>query len=158
MKLHLFNKIVMVSINQWVSTHQKNNDGEVPEILLKMSTKGYQMKVINGFSDDEVNILKSIETDPEFMGIKAKKISYLVHALIVLKLWIEDIQKEERPFLNISDDKLKHGKALYMKHMLLAKKLDPELYASEKIIIDETEDAATKWYKYFKEQTVKDRK
>lgn len=155
---YLFNKVVMVSIHQWVQMHIDNNDGKVPEILMRVKTKGYNMKVINGFSDDEVKLLKEIETDPVFMGIKAEKISYLVHALVVLKLWVQDIPKKERPLLNISDTKLIHGKAVYTKHMLLAKKLDPELYASEKGIIKDTEDAARRWYAYFKVQLMEELK
>jgi len=155
-KYYFFNKVVMTSIWQWVDTHQKRNDGNVPEVLLKMKTKGYNMKVINGFSDDEVKKLKSIETDPVFMGIKATKISYLVHALVVLKLWVEKIPKKDRPVLNISDKKLIKGKAEYAVHMLLAKKLKPELYADEKKIIDETEDAAKKWFQYFYDQLVEE--
>lgn len=153
-KYQLFNKVVLASIHQWVSTHQKKNDGKVPDILLKLSTKGFNMKAVTGFENDEVKKLKAVETDPEFMGIKAKEISYLIHALVVLKLWIEDIPKRERPLLNISDDKMILGKAVYFKHMLLAKQVDPELYASEKLIIDETVEAAELWYKYFKKELV----
>jgi len=155
-KYELFNKVVNASLLQWIDTHRKNNDGEVPDILMRVRTQAFNTKALNEFTDEEVDILKQIETDPEFMGIKAEEISYLVHALIVLKLWVEDIPKNKRPRYNINEGKMKIGKAAYLKHMLLAKKHDPSLYASEKGIIDDTEDAAYKWFEYFKNQLIKE--
>ena len=156
-RLYLFNRVILAHLELWVQEHIDNDDGEVPDILLQMKTKGFQMRIINGFTPKEIKILKKIESTDEFKEIKNSdiQISYLVHSLVVLKLWIEDIPKDDRPALNIAEDRLKYGKAYYTKHMLLAKKLDHEFYEKEKIIIDNTEKAATKWYKLIKKQILK---
>ena len=57
-KYKLFSKVVLASVHQWVSTHQRMNDGVVPDILVAVSTKGYNMKAINGFTDNEIKLLK----------------------------------------------------------------------------------------------------
>ena len=151
-RLRLFNMTIMSHIELWVNEHLKNNDGEVPEVLMQMKTKGFQQRVINGFTSDDVKLLQKIEKTKEFKEMKndPTEISYLVHALLVLKWWAEDIPKDKRPALNIAENKLKYGKAHYAKGMLVAKNQSPNIYAERKKIINDTEEKAFCWYSIMK--------
>lgn len=152
MNLRMFNKVIMSNIHYWIQIHMENDYGPVPEILIKVKTKFSHQLKLNGFSKEEIDDLKEIESSPDFIGTSDKPISYLMHSLLVLKYWVEDIPKEKRPFLNMSDKKLIYGKAVYAKHMLMAKNIDPDLYHKEKDIIADTEEASLSWYKYFRNQ------
>jgi len=155
-KYKLFTKVVLAMINQYVTAHQKGNDGEVPDVLLKVSTKGFAVRAINGFTDKEVETLMEIEKDPEFKEIKSREISYLIMSLIILKKWVELVPKNQRPIMNISDKKMSIGKAQYAIHMLKAKQLKPEMYEKEKGIIEETETTANDWFAYFQNRLLQE--
>lgn len=153
-KYNLFNSVIAASIMQWVDSHRKNDDGEVPEILSRVRTKCYYHRALNAFSDEEIDLLMKIDKDPEFIKIKEVEISYLVQSLAVLKIWVEDVPKNLRPNFNISDKKMVVGSGHYWKHLLTAKQFDPELYKIEKKLIEDTNEHAQKWYAFFRSKLI----
>ena len=157
-KYSLFNSFVSASILQWIDSHTKNDDGIVPPILKEVRTKCYYHKALYPFTDEEIDIFQAIDKEPRFQELKAVEISYLIMALAVLKLWIKDIPKDKRQVMNIADRRMSIGSAHYAMHMLKAKQLAPELYASEKSIIRNTNTHSVEWYEYFKNKLVKDQK
>ena len=145
-------RIVLVHCWAWLDQHVKDKNVDMPTLCYKLKSAGYACKAINGFDDNEAEVLKAIALDKEFEPIKKKEISLVVMALEVMKEHVTKMPKEFRkPIVNISDSKLKAGKGVYAMHMLKAKKIKPELYEEQKEVILDTEQHAKIWYKWMKD-------
>ena len=146
---YLFNRFILAHLHLWVS---KSTDDEsityTPEFAYRLRTAGFNSKAINGFNDSEVDLIKKLGVDPDFEELKKKEISLLVMALQIAKLWTEDIPKEDRPNINISDKKMIVGKKHYVMELLKMKVKGSSIYDDQKAIVEETAVHALLWYNY----------
>lgn len=152
----MFNRTILAQIYIWIKDHTEKREGHIPEICHRIRTAGYNSAMINQFSEDERLLLREITMTDEFEEIKLVNISMVVMALEVAKLWVNDIPKQLRPHINVSDKKLKMGKNLYTLYMLKCKQEDRKLYDDQKEIIETTANHANTWYNYIKKHTVKE--
>ncbi len=157
-KYDLLNRSVLASCYLWIQNHlDERAGGEIPEICYKIKTAGFNSLHINRFSKEEADLLKEITHSEEFRPIKETEISLIVMPLEVMKLWIENVPKENRPIINISDKKLLRGKNEYLMYMLSVKHKKPEMYQKQKDIIDRTAANASAWFDHMREKCYNDR-
>jgi len=154
-KYSLLNRAVLAQCYLWIDNHTNERDGELPDICYKIRTAGYNSLHINRFSQEEADMLKELTSKDEFKHIREVDISLIVMALEVMKKWIEDVPKKDRPFININDKKLLFGQNSYFKYMIAVKQKNPEIYQNQKDIMTTTSVNAQLWYSYIKKNTVK---
>ncbi len=155
-KYDLLNRAVLAQCFLWVENHTEARDGELPNICYKIRTAGHNSLHINRFSREEAELLKEITQSEAFKLIKETDISLIVMALEVMKIWVTDIPKENRPIINISDRKLLMGKNTYFAYMISVKKTNPKMYEDQKEIIERTATNSLLWYNHLKERLVKE--
>ena len=140
----------------WISKSTDDvNVKYTPEIAYRLRTAGFNSKAVNGFTDSEVVLIKTLGKEPDFEELKKKHISLLVMALEITRIWVEDIPKKDRPSINISDKKMLLGKNHYLIPLLKMKVRGSSMYDEQKAIVQETAIHSQKWYnwvyKYIKE-------
>ncbi len=155
-KYDLFNRAVLAQCYLWAENHTNERDGELPGICYKIRTAGFNSLHINRFSSEEAELLKEITQSEEFRPIKETDISLIIMQLEVMKIWVTDIPKENRPIINISDRRLLMGKNTYFAYMISVKKTNPKIYEDQKEIIERTASNAILWYNHLKERLVKE--
>ena len=150
-KYGLLNRVVLAHCWQWLNQHSKEKEAKMPALCYRLKSAGYASRAINGFSEEEQDFLHSLTKDEKFMEIAHKHISLVVMALEAMKYHIENTEPHQRiPKLNISEKKLRVGKAVYTMHMLKTKQLDKKLYDEQKEVIDDTALHSRVWYDYLK--------
>jgi hypothetical protein len=148
----LLNRIVLAHMWAWLNQHVENKDADMPDICYKLKSAGFASRAINGFDEQEINMLDDLSKDEKFIPIKDKEISLVIMALEVMKYHVENTEPALRtPKINISDRKLKLGKAAYTMDMLEAKKTAPDVYKRQKEIIGSTAEHAKVWYDFIKD-------
>ena len=156
-KYDLLNRTVLAQCHLWIQNHlDERSGGDIPEICYRIKTAGFNSLHINRFSQEEANLLKESTSNEEFQPIKETDISLIVMPLEVMRLWVEDVPKEHRPIINISDKKLLRGKNEYLMYMLAVKKKNPKMYEDQKEIITRTANNAIMWYSHIKKYTIKE--
>lgn len=155
-KHSMLNRTILAQVYIWIKDHTEKKEGHIPDICHRIKTAGYNSAMINQFNEAERNMLKELTQTKEFEEIKKVDISTIVMALEVMKIWIKDISKNERPLINISDKKLLMGKNLYTIYMLKCKKENRKLYDDQKDIIENSASHAQRWYDYMKNYLVKE--
>ncbi len=156
-KYDLLNRTVLAQSNLWIQNHLDEKPGEeIPAICYKIKTAGYNSLHINRFSSEEAKLLKEATNSEEFKPIRETDISLIIMPLEVMKLWVEDVPKEHRPTINISDKKLLMGKNTYFSYMLEIKKSYPKMYKDQKEIIDRTVRNSRLWYNHLRKHTLKE--
>ena len=149
-QLSLLNRLVLAQAYVWIK--QVSEEGsEMPEIAYKIRTAGHNSMMINRFDNDERKIIKEIAEDPRTIEIAKRQTSPVIQGLELMKLWSEDIPKEDRPNINISDAKLKPGKNAYVIHMLKLKQLDEEDHANKRQVISDSSEMTFLWYNVCKD-------
>jgi len=135
----------------WISKSTDDvNVKYTPEIAYRLRTAGFNSKAVNGFTDSEVDLIKTLGKEPDFEELKKKHISLLVMALEITRIWVEDIPKEDRPRINISDNKMLLGKKNYVIPLLEMKVKGHSIYDEQKKIVEETASHAQLWYNWTK--------
>jgi hypothetical protein len=76
--------------------------------------------------------------------------------LELMKLWVENIPKEYRPRLNISDKRLSKGRAMYAIAMLKLKQKDSEKYSEMSAIMNDSIDTVKNFFEYHIKNVVKE--
>ncbi|RLF26901.1 MAG: hypothetical protein DRN14_06145, partial [Thermoplasmata archaeon] len=126
-KIDFFNRIILASAYLWIKGHiETKGSGNIPDICYRVKTAGYNSIHINRFSEEEGRIVKEITMSDEFKPIKDAEISLVIMSLVVMKIWIADIPKKQRPIININDRALTLGKNQYLTHMIELKREDLE--------------------------------
>ena len=150
MTIQTLNKVCLFVVQDYLQ--RTADETELPVILyrLKASIQGY--KSFHMFDITEAKEVLKISKDPKLLAIMDKEVSFLVFAMEVMKLWTEDIPKEQRPHLNISDKRFKLGGRNFFKQMLYLKQTDKEQYEDKKDIIDTSIDVAREFYTFHKEK------
>ena len=146
---YLFNRFILAHLHLWVSKSTEDKSiTYTPEFSYRLRTAGFNSKAINGFDDSEVDLIKKLGTEPDFEVLKKKEISLLVMAPQIAKLWVEDIPREDRPNINISDKKMIVGKKHYVMELLKMEVKGSSIYDNQKAIVEETAVHALLWYNY----------
>ena len=146
----VLNKVVLFVVQDYLQ--RTAEETELPPILyrLKASIQGY--KSFHMFSIEEATQVLEISKDAKLLAIMDKEVSFLVFAMEVMKLWTEDVDKKNRPHLNISDKHFRLGGKHFWKQMMVLKKTDSEEYEEKTEVIDTSIDVAREFYKYHKEK------
>ena len=101
------NKICLFVIQDYIERTRK--ESEVPPVLIRLSASITGYKAFHMFTPEEATEVLKISKNKDLLAIMDKEVSFLVFAMEVMKLWIDDISKKNRPYLNISDKNFKLG-------------------------------------------------
>ena len=153
-KYETLNKIVLFISQDYI---QKTvDDGAlIPDIMyrLKSSIAGY--KKFHMFSEQEAKDVLKLAKSEEIDGIMSKKVSFIVFAMELMKLWQKEVPKRYRPHLNISDKHFKLGGKVFWKQMMALKHSDAEDYDHKSSVIDDSISVANKFFNYHREVFLK---
>lgn len=147
-----FNKAILYSVHDY--TQKSINDGLEPSPL-HFRIKGAVSCMMNynvGVNDKDIEAIKALAKEAELRTIVDVEVSYLVFTLELIKLWVLEVPKENRPTLNISDKKLKGGRANFAMGMLELKRRDAEKHAELTEIINDSVETANRFYEYHKKK------
>ncbi len=143
----LLNKIVLFICQDYIVRTQKDG-GEIPPILSRLNGSITGFKQFHMFSIEEAKKVLLIAKEKDLLDIMDKEVSFLVFVMEVMKLWTQDIPKQNRPHLNISDKHFKLGGKMFWKQMMYLKKTDKENYIDKQDIIDTSIEVANEFYTY----------
>ncbi len=117
--------------------------------------KSYQ--VFGRFSADEQKILQELGEHEYMQKLKVVEISYVIYALTLLKLWVEQVPRNVRKnvYLGVSNKKLLKGRSHFAISMLKLKQTDEMKYKELRGIIDDSVLTAKKFFSYSMEHLVK---
>ena len=146
----IFNQLVLFTCHSYLEKSQNDGLNLSPiHHQLKASISAYMM--LHRFSKAEAKIITDLGEDERLKKITATEVSYLVYVLELVKLFVETVPKSERPHLNISDKRLKHGKAHYFAFMLEMKRRDPEQYKKTKDLVNDSVLSAKHFFGFMEE-------
>jgi len=131
----LLNNIILFTVDVYID-RMKQEKLEIPKLLDDLKRSIITYKRSNSFTEKEGKLVLELSATKELQSIIQVEISHLVFILTLIKLWVTQIPKNQRPLLNISDKRLSKGKAEYAMYMLKMKQTDKEKYEVKKDIID----------------------
>ena len=144
-QLYLFNRLILAQA--YIFSKQCEADkADMPAICYRIKTAGFNSMHINRFDDEERACIKALSELPKTEELRKIQSSAVINILELMRLWVEDIPKEDRLNINISDSSLKIGKNHYIKHMLKLRKTDTENHATMRELMDVSSETTKKWY------------
>ena len=144
-KLH--EKLMLFTAQLYIESAIK--DGLSKEPLHHRIVSGIaSYKMMRRFSADELKLAQDIGEHEYMKELKKQEISYIVYALEILKLLVDDGYKFD---IRVSHKKLKMGKATFAISMLDLKRRDSKEYLKTKDIIDVSVLTAKKFFYYTQE-------
>ena len=146
MTVQILNKITLFLVSDYI-THTKSQDGKVPDVLTRLNSSIAGYKKFHMFTPGEAKIVSQISHQQELKDILDHNISYIIFAMELMKLWVRDVPKKQRPML-ISDKHLKLGGKYFFMAMLHLKQDDKTEYERKKDIIDNSIEVANAFWKY----------
>ena len=156
-KYDTFNKAILYTIDSYIRASIK--DGLEPSPLhfrIMGATKAYM--TFNPLHKEDISALKSLAGNESLKRITSVKVSFLVYTLELIKQFIEQVPKEYRPFLNISDKKLIIGRGSFAVGMLKLKQKDKEKHAELTEIINDRIVTAKHFFDFHLRELVKNEK
>lgn len=156
-KYETFNKVILYTIDSYI--RKSIEEGLEPSKLhyrLMGATKVFKRE--NPITDEDREAIDFIRTDETLRKIVSVDVSFLVYTLELIKQFIEQVPKEHRPFLNISDKKLIIGRGSFAVGMLELKRRDEEKYNELKEVINDSIVTAKKFFNYHLEELVNNKK
>jgi len=149
-QLNLLNRLVLAQV--YIFSKQCEVDkSSMPDIAFRMKTAGFNSFHINKFTDEERAHIKKIANLPPMEDLKKTQTSSVINILELMRIWAEDIPKEDRPNINISDKLLLRGKNHYIMHMIALKRNTPETYVEMDDLIVVSTENIEKWYNMAKD-------
>lgn len=111
-------------------------------------------KTFNSFTLEEAKKVNELQDNKELKELIDMPASFLVFTLQLIKMLYEyqerdGIPKRLRPYIGISEKKLKTGRALFAIDMLKLKHRNSEQYEETKQIIDESVEVAEKFFNFY---------
>lgn len=152
-----FNKVILYTIDSYI--RKSIEDGLEPSPLhfrLLGATKVFIRE--NPITKEDRERIDFIRKDETLKKIVSVDVSFLVYTLELIKQFVEQVPKECRPNLNISDKKLIIGRGSFAVGMLELKRRDKEKYDEIKEIIDDSIITAKHFFNYHLEKLVQDKK
>ena len=147
MTTSLFNKIILFTTDMYIDRMRKENT-QLPKTLEQLSIALVGYKHHNRFTDKEAEYVLKLAKDPGLDEVVKTDVSPIIFTLTIIKLWVESIDKKDRPNLNISDKKLIKGRAEYAIQMIKLKKEKPEIYEEKREIIDSSVETAQRFMEF----------
>jgi len=150
-----FNRLILFTVEAYISRALEEG----------LSKEPFHQKIVSGirgymtfgrFSKEEAELLQKLGEDPVMQRIKAQEISFVVYALVLLKLWVENVPREARKgiYLGISNKKLLMGHSAFAITMLQMKRQNEEMYKDKKQIINDSVKNASDFFSFFEEKLV----
>ncbi len=138
------NKIVLFFVDYYgyQEIHTYRNEQATISQKVRYYTK------LHPFKQDETGVLK--ELDPHFKEMLSVQLSFQVFAFEILAEWARDTDKELRPFLNISETKIKRGHLYYFKELIVLKRRNGFKHKQVKEIMDISVAKAHEFYNFLK--------
>ena len=143
----IFNKLILFTVESYFSKAMEEGlTSEREHRAIVGAIRGFM--TFGRFSKEEAELVIAIGKEPALKAITDTNISFVVFALEILKLWVELVDKKDRPHLNISDKRLKTGRSKFVVSMLKLKTSDPEKYTELREIINDSVITAKKFIMY----------
>ncbi len=151
----VFNKLMLFTAEAYLS--KAIEDGLTDETIHKKIVSGIRSyMVMSRFDQEEAKILQKLGEHEYMENLKKSEIAFVVYALEILRLYIEEIPQQYRKsiYLGVSNRELKKGRAYFAINMLRLKQRDAKQYEETRIIIDESVLTAKKFFMYCENQLV----
>jgi hypothetical protein len=149
----LLNKVVLYTANRYIDSSIK--EGLEPSVLhhrLKFAAKVFMER--NPLTKEDMDVISKVSSDEDFQAIIGGQVSFLVFVLELVKLWVDAVPKESRPLLNISDKKLRIGRAMFAIEMLQLKKTNIFKHEGLTAVINDSVSTAKAFFEYHERMTV----
>lgn len=144
-----FNKLILFTVEGYLSAaHEQDHTKEPLHMNLMSGIRSYM--TFCKFSPAEAAQVSAYGEDPTLERIRQTEISFIVYAMELIKLWVENVPREHRKHihLGVGTKRLKMGRAYFAMLMLQQKQLDPKRYAEKKEIINSSVVTAKLYYSY----------
>ena len=154
----LFNKVILFTAEAYIS--QSIKDGMPIDPIHRKIQNGVKAYLAVGrFNKEEAQYLHKLGEDERIKKIMATDIAFVVFALEIMKMWVEQIPKSDRKgiYLGINDNKLRIGKANYAVDMLKTKRSHPEVYTEMRELIDTTSITAKHFFAFYYEKILENK-
>lgn len=156
-KYDTLNKVILYTIKSYIE--KSIEEGLEPSPLhfrLLGATRVFKRE--NPINDDDREAMKQIRESEELQRIVKTDVSFLVYTLELIKQYVEQVPKEYRPMLNISDKKLIIGRGSFAVGMLQLKQRDAEKHAELTEIINDSIVTAKHFFSFHMRELIeKDR-
>jgi len=144
-QLRLFNRLVLAQAYIFSKQCEQDN-ADMPPIAYRIKTAAFNSFHINRFDDEERACIKNIAELPGMEELKKMQTSAIINILELIRIWVEEIPREDRPNINISDKKLLLGKNHYVLHMMKLRKNKPDVHSEMKELVQLSTESVEKWY------------
>jgi len=153
-KYATFNKVILFTIELYISKTLEEGLKHIDERYLKLRSSILARMRFWKFTQEEVKRLSEYNDDPELRKIVDGEYSFIVFAVELIKLWVENVPKEGRKsiHLGVSDDKLKIGRAILTMDMLKLKMQNKDSHAEYRELINDSAIRAKRFYAYQEKQ------
>ena len=151
----VFNKLILFTAESYLTNAIE--EGLSTEPLHKQIVSGIRAYMSMGkFSKVEADAMIKLGTHKFIQNLTQTEISFVVYALELMKLYIDEVPQKYRKaiYLGVSNKKLKLGRATFAISMLKLKQRDPEQYVKTKETIDQSVITAKKFFAYCEDQIV----
>jgi len=144
-QLQLFNRLILAQAYIFSKQCEQDNS-DMPPIAYRIKTAAFNSFHINKFNDEERACIKNIAELPGMDELKQMQTSAIINILELIRIWVEEIPKEKRPNINISDNKLILGKNHYVIHMIKLRKDRPDVHSEMRELVQLSTESVEKWY------------
>jgi len=152
----VFNKLILFQVEAYLA--RAIEDGMTKEDIHMKLISGIRSYMTMGrFSAAEAKLLEELGETPTAKHIKEQQISFVVYAMELIKLWVENVPLQYRKsiYLGVGNKKLRAGRAYFALLMLKQKMADKKKYDELRVIIDSSVVTAKRFYMYFEKELVK---
>lgn len=156
-KYDTLSKVILYTILSYIE--KSIEEGLEPSPLhfrLLGATRVYKRE--NPINDYDREAMKPLRESEELRKIVSTDVSFLVYTLELIKQYVEQVPKEYRPLLNISDKKLIIGRGSFAVGMLQLKRRDAEKHAELTEIIQDSIVTAKHFFNFHLRELVENKK
>ncbi len=146
MTIQILNKITLFIVSDYIE-HSKEGESKIPEVLTRLNASIAGYKKFHMFTLEEAKVVTEIAKEDGLTKIMEEHISYIIFAMELMKLWVNNIPKKQRPIL-ISDKHLKLGGRYFFLSMMSLKRDDKDEYDRKSEIIDTSIRVANDFWSY----------
>lgn len=142
----LINKVVIFSCEAYIIEALKDKDVYQRDNLITILGKIRGYKVFHKFTKEENKMLAEIGKTDAVEKIKKIDVDFSIYAISLLREWIMNIDKKDRPDLNISDKRILKLRGKMGADRLALNTQDDEESSRIKEIINQSEEIAKQFF------------
>ncbi len=134
-KQSMFNKVILFTCLEYIEKQVENKDTYRRDFMVRILSSLRSYRVMHRFSKEEAIYIAEFGKKEEFQKIKEKEVDYAIYSISLINLWLDIVDKKDRPVLNISPVKIKQLQSNLVMDMLKLKQRDKGSYSVVKEIV-----------------------